>query len=656
MAKVEGLTFKDLIDAQKRLADKGDARAKEQVEKLGEMAKALENQGEALTKQSKSLGNVEKNQKLDKAIQVVQTKQQADIVTDANDSVKDEDKLVKLAETLNKTIKKGLIDKGGDGLNSNVIKMFKEIKNLSKLTPEQSKEVLGKSGEKREFKTIGSRLGNFKEGVKDFFTARGFLDKTGIVKRGSGGIFSEALDAREARQQQAKARIESGERARDPVTGKIVNAKESQKQFEQQAKQEQVLRREQGKLERKIEKEYSPYLSEEKIGQTKESKRLKEISEELVKVNPSLAPEGYQEKPKQEKQNVVEFAKPKNENQTVPFVAPAQESENLAVGTTSEESMAEAAAIQKEQLNLLEKIEENTRPGDVKKEKKEDKKSNSLFDGFKNILSKLKSGIFSIIKTIGPMLMRAVGPLLAIMGQVALVGAAVYGAAKLIDKGFEAITGKSSDFYNKDFDEKSTPKDMQEKLKAERLAGTIDETSGMGKAKARTMADYEKQLKETGKVKNVMGQDITEKAKKDLEDYKQVKEFKEKDPYQQYKREVEAKDFKGAKRPTFEEWKAAKNAPVKKAPMTSLSAGENKVPQPAEVMPSAMTAAPQAADTIYNKSAEVAPSATQAVGETKTLVNAPTTINKSTQTNYTKLPVRNYDPSYVDYIRRKFVI
>ena len=624
MAKVEGLTFKDLIDAQKRLADKGDARAKEQVEKLSVMAKALENQGEALNKQAKALGNVEKNQKLDKAIQVVQTKQQADIVTDTDESVKDEDKLVKLAETLNKTVKKAMLDKTGDGVNSNIIKMFNEIKNITKLTPEQSKEVLGKSGEKREFKTIGSRLGNFKEGVKDLFTVRGFLDKTGIAKRGSGGIFSEMFDAKEARQKQARARIESGERAKDPITGVELSEKESQKQFEQQAKQEQVLRREQGKLERKIEKEYSPYLSEEKIGQTKESKRLKEISEELVKVNPSLAP--------------------------------AQESENLAVGTTSEESMAEAAAIQKEQLNLLEKIEENTRPGDVKKEKKEETKSNSLFDGFKNILSKLKSGIFSIIKTIGPMLMKAVGPLLTIMGQVALVGAAVYGAAKLIDKGFEAITGKSSDFYNKDFDEKTTPKDMQEKLKAERLAGTIDETSGMGKAKARTMTDYEKQLKETGKVKNVMGQDITEKAKKDLEDYKQVKEFKEKDPYQQYKREVEAKDFKGAKRPTFEEWKAAKNVPVKKAPMTSLSTGENAVPQPAEVMPSAMTAAPQAADTIYNKSAEVAPSATQAVGETKTLVNAPTTINKSTQTNFTKLPVRNSDPAYVDYIRKRFSI
>ena len=443
MAKVEGLTFKDLIDAQKRLAEKGDARAKEQVQKLTEMAKTLENQGEALNKQAKSLGNVEKNQKLDKAIQVVQTKQQADIVTDSDESVKDEDKLVKLTETLNKNIKKAMLDKSGDGVNSNIIKMFNEIKNIAKLTPQQSKEVLAKSGEKREFKTIGSRLGNFKEGVKDFFTARGFLDKTGIVKRGSGGIFSEMFDAKEARQKQAKARIASGERAKDPITGEELSEKDSQKQFEADAKKEQKLRREQGKLERKIEKDYSPYISEEKIGDTKESKRLKEISEELVKVNPSLAPEGYNPDQKQTPKP-MEFGKPGKEN-VVPFVTPSQTPENVAVGTTSEESMAENTRVQQEQLELLKKIEENTRQGQAKPKKEEPKEEekkggflSSLTDKFPrvgNILKRAGGGILRGAKGLGGAILKGGKSLLSSAGGISGIGKTAGAAAVAVGAG-----------------------------------------------------------------------------------------------------------------------------------------------------------------------------------------------------------------------------
>lgn len=237
----------------------------------------------------------------------------------------------------------------------------------------------------------------------------------------------------------------------------------------------------------------------------------------------------------------------------------------------NEEQQAEAEKRNKELLDALLKGKKD-KDGKKVEKKQEDGLMYKLGFMLGKLFNFMKSGIMNAFKTIGPLLMRAIGPLMPILGQVALIGAAIYGASKLIDKAYEFFTGKDSDFYNKTFDPQSTPEDMQKKLKSEKLAGTIDETSGMGKAKARTMADYEKQLKETGKVKNVLGQDITEQAKKELGDYKATKQFKETDPYQQYKREVEGKDFKGKKKPTFEEWKAQKG-------ITATGQTATKVPE-----------------------------------------------------------------------------
>lgn len=714
MAKVEGLTFKDLIDAQKRLAEKGDARAKEQVKKLTEMTKALENQGEVLNKQTKTLGNVEKNQKLDKAIQAVQTKQQADIVTDSNESVKDEDKLVKLTETLNKNIKKAMLDKTGEGVNSNIIKMFNEIKNIAKLTPEQSKEVLAKSGEKREFKTIGSRLGNFKEGVKDLFTVRGFLDKTGIVKRGSGGIFSEMFDAKEARQKQAKARIASGERAKDPITGEELSEKDSQKQFEADAKQEQKLRREQGKLERKIEKDYSPYISEEKIGDTKESKRLKEISEELVKVNPSLAPEGFGKKPVPD--NIV------------PFAGPNQESNNLAVGTTSEESMAENTRVQQEQLELLKKIEENTRQGQAKPKKEEPKEEekkggflSSLTDKFPrvgNILKRAGGGILRGAKGLGGAILKGGKSLLSSAGGISGIGktagaaAVAVGAGAALDYGAGKLgVGKDEKGNDLSIDE------AQDEANWKKMSLGQKAISGIGRGIEKAgdlffLGNMSRQAK-SERIKNETemlggdGKKPTEAPAGDSRMYDSTDENYAKDPaYQKLLKEEmqladpkdpasvraaqEAASMRYADLPQVSgkavpaPTPSGKTAPVAKAPMTNITKASPKTTGsspygptgtraltkeeerlmsdaafeaefgPADGAPKFEQAAPKSADVIYNKSAQTAPSAAKSTGESKTLVNAPTTINKSTQNNVTKLPVRNSDPSYIDYMRKRF--
>lgn len=246
----------------------------------------------------------------------------------------------------------------------------------------------------------------------------------------------------------------------------------------------------------------------------------------------------------------------------------------------TEESFKEEEKAENERRHkeLIDAILKGKKPKEKKVEKKEeDSLMYKLGFFLGKLFNTLKDAFTNIIKTIGPALMRAITPLLSILGQVALVGAAVYAASKVIDKAYEMFTGKSSDFYNKEYDAQSTPENIQKNLKAERLAGTVDETSGMGKAKARTMADFEKQLKETGKVKNIMGQDITEQAKKELSAYKETKKFKETDPYQIYKREVEGKDYKGKPKPSFEEWKKQKG-------ITSTPAGQTATKVPDQVI------------------------------------------------------------------------
>ena len=70
-------------------------------------------------------------------------------------------------------------------------------------------EITNKSmqmGKVDQGKTIGGMLGGGAAAFKDFFTARGFLEKTGMVQRGSGGLIDTALRKREERQEFIEAR------------------------------------------------------------------------------------------------------------------------------------------------------------------------------------------------------------------------------------------------------------------------------------------------------------------------------------------------------------------------------------------------------------------------------------------------------------------
>ena len=131
------------------------------------------------------------------------------------DSLKDEELAKKSSESLesvNDTLKKGLTEENGKSLNSNVIKLFKEVQkqtsiitNKAQIKPgmsaEKAENVTKKSMEIDQFKTIRERMSDFAKGFKEFFTLKGFLNKTGIVDKDSKGVIATAVNRRAARMQ-----------------------------------------------------------------------------------------------------------------------------------------------------------------------------------------------------------------------------------------------------------------------------------------------------------------------------------------------------------------------------------------------------------------------------------------------------------------------
>lgn len=103
------------------------------------------------------------------------------------------------------TLTRGLFDAAGNSLNTNLVKLVDAIKSASKgvatPTSDNSKDLKDPDPKTPKFRTIDVRAKEFKDNAiaatKDFLTPRGFLDKTGIAKRGSGGLLSEHLDKAE---------------------------------------------------------------------------------------------------------------------------------------------------------------------------------------------------------------------------------------------------------------------------------------------------------------------------------------------------------------------------------------------------------------------------------------------------------------------------
>lgn len=139
---------------------------------------------------------VEENRKKEAAIKT-------GTLTKSPEAVENEKQVKLFNESLEKTNKKL------KELNKDIEKTDKNFKDLGKTlekrgtTKEGIERALGVTQKTKELGSIGAN-------VKDFFSVRGFLDKTGIVKRGSGGIFDTALAGREHKIETLKTERQMG--------------------------------------------------------------------------------------------------------------------------------------------------------------------------------------------------------------------------------------------------------------------------------------------------------------------------------------------------------------------------------------------------------------------------------------------------------------
>ena len=344
--KPDGMTLADLIAGQQKTNLKMNASVEAQL---------------------KSILAQEKLAKLDEKLQVIQTAES--IRSEKDESLSAEE------------LKKGLLNKTGDGANANIVKMLAEIKKSNGFLKKQNdaKGVLDKTGDRREFKTIGQRIGGIKDNIKDFFTADGFLHKTGIVKRGSGGIFSEALGARRDRKDYAKARIEAG----DP-TQNLYGKEGAAEIFERQRGEQQQLVRDTNKNDAKLQKYKDLNIAENQIAKSPEMKAKEELAARWQKSDPSTR---------------------------------TKTDEN-----DMSESEIEMAQANEEQTNILTKIEENTRGANAEQVKPEEGKEQK---------GGMLSGLGKGISGVGGALGGAAKGLLALAASVWIISKAFKNFAEI---------------------------------------------------------------------------------------------------------------------------------------------------------------------------------------------------------------------------------
>lgn len=416
-----------------------------------------------LERQTKALESIQKDIKQDKIIQIAQLYEEKRLDDES-------EKTLETLKSLDKGIKK-LNDNSGNNLNGNVIKLFKEIQKVSSpkrnLNAEEVKSITGASMERRQFNTLRPRVDSFKDNVKDFFTMRGFLDKTGIVSRGSGGIISEYLDRNEAKKKYADSRVKVDAPTIKADAGKLARAagltskagdwdklseeqkapfikqaqdarrKTALKQFDQQQKIQYDISKNEAKL-----KEYRDQgFTEDQINNTPEAKQRTKLAAELAKVDTRVRPSGFDVKTGEVKISAPETAteqqakaKSAGKGKVIPFSGSAE-----AAGSSlgSEETMLEQNRMVAEQSELLKKIEENTRGlkggteggGTTQKPAEEEAGGLGLMDmlgGKAGKLGKIAKmagrGLLSGAKAAGSFMLRRAGPLAA----VAAVGAGAY--------------------------------------------------------------------------------------------------------------------------------------------------------------------------------------------------------------------------------------
>lgn len=293
----------------------------------------------------------------------------------------------------------------------------------------QNKAILDEQRQRKVHNTIAGNIGGaVKEkvsgavsSVANFMTPRGFLDKTGIVKKGGGGIIDQAFEARKARNDRIKARVMAGE---VPEVKGVFNKLKQGFQLSGEAKKEQKQRREQAKLEAAVEKDKQFMIDngiDEKTAQEaamKKDGRGQKLNA-LAKLT-SLSSFGSKDDKKDSKNSSKKDGEGK------------KDSKGLS------EKEREDVKARDDQTKLLEQIAENTSGSTAPGGSEDTPKGGGLLKGIGAGLGFLGKGIAGLGKGLG-ILAKSIGQGLA-QGILALVPALSALAAPPVLLGLGALT------------------------------------------------------------------------------------------------------------------------------------------------------------------------------------------------------------------------
>ena len=280
-----------------------------------------------------------------------------------------------------------------DQLNKNILELAKVIKENNRLG-----EITAKAS---NLKTYGSGSeflkGKVVNPIKDFFTLRGFLDKTGIVNRGSeglvGGTIDRILEKREAKQEYIKTMEKT-----DPSV-RLMGKDRANKMFGERFDKSNKIQIDLKKNEAEIERMRGMGLTEQQIQRSPEYKKKAEMEASLAKVDPRFRLQGLTEGGK-------DSGSKSKERSPLRLVPKSDDDgdKSLLEAAESNEAEVENLRMMDEQNKLLRQIEENTRGEGEKKEEKKDQKKSKFAQMVDDIMGKVWAAVKGAFLAIGPMI------------------------------------------------------------------------------------------------------------------------------------------------------------------------------------------------------------------------------------------------------------
>jgi hypothetical protein len=266
-----------------------------------------------------------------------------------------------------------------DKSNSNSAKLFDEAKKhtasfqaLTKkqLTDNSVKSITEKATNQPQFKTIGERIGDVKDNIKNFFTVKGFLNKTGIVDEKSTGFIANAINRRQAKKDYVDDRFNvDGKASVAMAAGKLAkkDGKEYAKltsvekevynkqaepgvreSFANKFEEQQAVKKDIRQNQKEVERLQKAGYTSEQIQRSPAGKKQVELAEAYAKADTRA-------------KGLVEYKQPLDKSNVKPTEKQQEPlSTQSSMSTAPEEVANENQRLFQEQLDVLNSISENT--------------------------------------------------------------------------------------------------------------------------------------------------------------------------------------------------------------------------------------------------------------------------------------------------------